>query len=81
MSNELEAAKEELIEQSGGMNDYRNIRTWSELADKASFEQDQALFRADLLRDIAANAREKAENSQPTDTPQNIPLDSDEKTS
>ncbi|AZS26260.1 hypothetical protein [Vibrio anguillarum] len=60
----LEEAKQKLIENAQGYGGYEAIKTWSELAAKASFEQDEALFKAEKLKDLVSIARDKAEIEQ-----------------
>ncbi len=54
----LEEAKSKLIENSGFQH-YEDIQSWEELAEKASFEQDQALFKAEQLKDLTVIAQDK----------------------
>ncbi|CAH7382771.1 hypothetical protein VCHA53O466_40443 [Vibrio chagasii] len=57
----LEEAKIKLIQNQQGCGGYEDIKTWSELAEKASFEQDEALFKAELLKDLVTIARDKTD--------------------
>ncbi|WP_390240876.1 hypothetical protein [Vibrio sp. R78045] len=58
----LEEAKKKLIESEQGYGGYESIKTWEELAEKASFEQGEALFNADKLGDLKILALSKTES-------------------
>ena len=59
---DFKQAKEQLIKNAVGSNDYENLTTWEELEEKACFEQSQAVFHADQLSDVISAASEHSED-------------------
>ncbi len=64
---DFEKAKSRLIAHAVGYNDYENLNSWSELADKAAYEAQEASAKTQILHDIATFAQNYVEGQDSRD--------------